>query len=157
MIASCSRLDMVTCCSMLYFTLHEATVFWYAYPWWKEKEIDSEKKRLDGLCPLTPEETALVLKALGFSSDTLIYIASGEIYGGEARMASLRAEFPKIVRKEMLLSEEELRPFRNHSTQMVALDYLVSIASDVFIPTYEGNMDKVVEGHRRFVDNKIRM
>lgn len=69
----------------------------YAYPWWKEKETDSEKKRLDGLCPLTPEETALVLKALGFTSDTLIYIASGEIYGGEARMASLRAAYPKIV------------------------------------------------------------
>ncbi|KAJ4764330.1 O-fucosyltransferase family protein [Rhynchospora pubera] len=128
----------------------ELTRMRYAYPWWKEKEIDSEKKRLDGLCPLTPEETALVLKALGFSSDTLIYIASGEIFGGEARMASLRAEFPKIVRKEMLLSEEELRPFRNHSTQMAALDYLVSIASDVFIPTYDGNMAKVVEGHRRY-------
>jgi GDP-fucose protein O-fucosyltransferase len=70
----------------------------YAYPWWKEKEIDSEKKRLDGLCPLTPEETALVLKALGFTSDTLIYIASGEIYGGDTRMTSLRAAYPRIVR-----------------------------------------------------------
>ncbi|CAD5172394.1 unnamed protein product [Musa acuminata subsp. malaccensis] len=128
----------------------ELTRMRYAYPWWKEKEIVSEKKRLDGLCPLTPEETALVLQALGFKRDTLIYIASGGIYGGERRLAALRASYPKIVRKEMLLSADELRPFQNHSTQMAALDYLVSVASDVFVPTYDGNMAKVVEGHRRY-------
>uniref|UniRef100_A0A0D9VTK5 O-fucosyltransferase family protein n=1 Tax=Leersia perrieri TaxID=77586 RepID=A0A0D9VTK5_9ORYZ len=129
----------------------ELTRMRYAYPWWKEKEIDSEKKRLEGLCPLTPGETTLVLKALGFPRDTRIYIASGEIYGGEERLAALRTEFPNIVRKEMLLSADELRPFQKHSTQMAALDYLVSIASDVFIPSNDGNMAKVVEGHRRFM------
>jgi hypothetical protein len=123
----------------------------YAYPWWKEKEIDSEKKRLEGLCPLTPGETTLVLKALGFPRDTRIYIASGEIYGGEKRLTELKTEFPNIIRKEMLLSADELRPFQKHSTQMAALDYLVSIASDVFIPSNDGNMAKVVEGHRRFM------
>lgn len=50
----------------------------------------------------------------------------------------------------MLLSQDDLRPFQNHSTQMAALDYMVSAASDVFIPSYDGNMAKVVEGHRRF-------
>lgn len=54
------------------------------------------------------------------------------------------------VRKEKLLSKAELSPFQNRSSQMAALDYLVSIASDVFIPTYYGNMAKVVEGHRRY-------
>ncbi|VAI06069.1 unnamed protein product [Triticum turgidum subsp. durum] len=129
----------------------ELTRMRYAYPWWKEKEIDSEKKRLEGLCPLTPGETTLVLKALGFPRDTRIYIASGEIYGGEKRLAALKAEFPNIVRKEMLLSEDELHLFQKHSTQMAALDYLVSVASDVFIPSNDGNMAKVVEGHRRHV------
>lgn len=128
----------------------ELTRMRYAYPWWKEKEIDSEFKRLQGLCPLTPEEITLVLKALGFTKDTLIYIASGEIYGGERRLAALRNAYPKLVRKEKLLSPDELRPFQNHSTQMAALDYMVSIASDVFIPTYDGNMARVVEGHRRY-------
>jgi hypothetical protein len=52
-------------------------------------------------------------------------------------------------RKEKLLSPDELRPFQNHSTQMAALDYMVSLASDVFIPSYDGNMARVVEGHRR--------
>nr|CAB3472125.1 unnamed protein product [Digitaria exilis] len=69
----------------------------YAYPWWKEKEIDSEAKRLQGFCPLTPEEITLVLKALGFTKDTLIYIASGEIFGGERRLAALKAAYPKLV------------------------------------------------------------
>eukprot|EP01018_Ginkgo_biloba_P037895 Gb_18665 [translate_table: standard] len=51
----------------------------------------------------------------------------------------------------MLLSPNDLKPFQNHSSQMAALDYLVSIASDVFIPTYDGNMAKLVEGHRRYL------
>nr|CAD1826641.1 unnamed protein product [Ananas comosus var. bracteatus] len=42
----------------------ELTRMRYAYPWWKEKVINSDLKRKEGLCPLTPEETALVLRAL---------------------------------------------------------------------------------------------
>ncbi|KAJ7277605.1 hypothetical protein O6H91_13G018500 [Diphasiastrum complanatum] len=129
----------------------ELTKMRYAYPWWKEKVIDSEQKRKDGLCPLTPEETALILKALGYDRSTQIYIAAGEIYNGTRRMTALHSTFSNIVRKEMLLTPEELKPLVNHSSQMAALDYLVSVASDVFIPTYDGNMAKVVEGHRRFL------
>lgn len=69
----------------------------YAYPWWKEKIINSDLKRKDGLCPLTPEETALTLRALDIDRDIQIYIAAGEIYGGEKRMASLTAAYPKVV------------------------------------------------------------
>ncbi|RCV46362.1 hypothetical protein SETIT_9G525600v2 [Setaria italica] len=123
----------------------------YAYPWWRDKEIDSQAKRSQGLCPLTPEETSLVLKALGFQKEALIYIAAGEIYGGDRRLEPLRAAFPKLVRKEMLLDSEVLRQFQNHSSQMAALDFIVSTASDVFIPTFDGNMAKLVEGHRRFL------
>ncbi|KAG8661726.1 hypothetical protein MANES_01G033200v8 [Manihot esculenta] len=126
----------------------------YAYPWWREKEIVSEERRLQGLCPLTPEETALVLQALGFDNETQIYIAAGEIYGSERRLAALRAAFPHIVRKEMLLDPVELQQFQNHSSQMAALDFMVSIASNTFIPTYDGNMAKVVEGHRRYLGFK---
>ena len=46
---------------------------------------------------MTPEEAALVLRALGFGRETQIYIAAGEIYGGERRLAQLRASFPQIV------------------------------------------------------------
>ncbi|KAL8161494.1 hypothetical protein V2J09_012983 [Rumex salicifolius] len=146
----------------------------YAFPWWREKEINSDDRRSGGLCPLTPEEASLVLQALGFDNRTHIYIASGEIYGSGRRLKALRNSFPHIVsssnyalpwiclfiiisllgkkmfmKKETLLDSNDLKNFRNHSSQMAALDFMVSVASDLFIPTYDGNMAKVVEGHRR--------
>ncbi|KAL9267030.1 Rhamnogalacturonan I rhamnosyltransferase 1-like protein [Drosera capensis] len=134
--------------------VEELTRMRYAYPWWKEKIINSDLKRKDGLCPLTPEETALTLKALDIDSNIQIYIAAGEIYGDERRMAPLAASFLKLVRKETLLNPSDLRYFQNHSSQMAALDYLVSLESDIFVPTYDGNMAKVVEGHRRYLGFK---
>ena len=90
--------------SSIYYDVHSYKTFIvlylsfrYQYPWWREKEIVSEEKRSQGLCPLTPEEAALILQALGFGKDTQIYIAAGEIYGSERRLAVLRAAFPNIV------------------------------------------------------------
>ncbi|GFZ16956.1 O-fucosyltransferase family protein [Actinidia rufa] len=132
----------------------ELTRMRYAYPWWKEKIINSDLKRKDGLCPLTPEETMLTLKALDIDRNMQIYIAAGEIYGGDRRMASLAEAYPKLVRKETLLESSDLSFFQNHSSQMAALDYLVALESDIFVPTYDGNMAKVVEGHRRYLGFK---
>nr|POE94076.1 uncharacterized protein CFP56_56145 [Quercus suber] len=119
--------------------IEETTKMRYAYPWWKEKEIDSVKKRQAGLCPLTPEETTLALRALDIDRIIQVYIAAGQIYK---------------VRKETLLDPSDLRPFQNHSNQMAAIDYYVAIESDIFVPTYGGNMAKVVEGHRRYLGFK---
>lgn len=69
----------------------------YAFPRWREKDIVSEERRLQGQCPLTPEEASLVLVALDFDRETQIYIASGEIYGSERRLDQLRVSFPLIV------------------------------------------------------------
>ncbi|KAE8682190.1 hypothetical protein F3Y22_tig00111273pilonHSYRG00193 [Hibiscus syriacus] len=66
-------------------------------------------------------------------------------------MTDLRSRYPMLLSKEKLASVEELEPFTNHSSQMEALDYIVSVESDVFIPSYSGNMAKAVEGHRRFL------
>ncbi|KAG9152046.1 hypothetical protein Leryth_023877 [Lithospermum erythrorhizon] len=137
--------DISVCCPLSNLLLHPR----YAYPWWKEKVIDSDLKRKDGLCPLTPEETALTLKALEIDQNIQVYIAAGDIYGGHRRMATLAAAYPNLVRKETLLEHADLQFFQNHSSQMAALDYLVSLESDIFVPTYDGNMAKVVEGHRR--------
>lgn len=65
--------------------------------------------------------------------------------------SSSKSERSFQVRKEMLLDPAELQQFQNHSSQMAALDFMVSIASNTFIPTYDGNMAKVVEGHRRYL------
>ncbi|XP_073015253.1 rhamnogalacturonan I rhamnosyltransferase 1-like [Primulina eburnea] len=132
----------------------ELTRMRYEYPWWKEKIIDSDLKRKDGLCPLTPEETTLTLRALDIDHNSQIYIAAGEIYGGQRRLHSLESSYPNLVRKESLLEPSDLKFFQNHSSQMAALDYLVSLQSDIFVPTYDGNMAKVVEGHRRYLGYK---
>ncbi|KAB2073164.1 hypothetical protein ES319_A07G065500v1 [Gossypium barbadense] len=76
--------------------VEELTRMRYAYPWWKEKIINSDLKRKDGLCPLTPEETALILRALDIDNSYQIYIAAGEIYCGNRRMASLASAYPKL-------------------------------------------------------------
>ncbi|CAG7864963.1 unnamed protein product [Brassica rapa] len=122
--------------------------------YWKVKDIDGKVQRLKGNCPLTPKEVGVLLKALGYAPNTPIYIAAGEIYGGESRLASLGSRFSMLMSKEKLATKEELKPFMNHSTQMAALDYIVSVESDVFIPSYSGNMARAVEGHRRYLGHR---
>lgn len=46
---------------------------------------------------MTPEETTLALRALDIDPSYQIYIAAGEIYGGERRTASLAEAYPKLV------------------------------------------------------------
>lgn len=67
---------------------------------------------------MTPEESALILQALGFDKGTPIYIAAGEIYGGERRLAQLRAAFPRTV-------SSPLAPFPLLSVYIFVLLYLV--------------------------------
>lgn len=67
--------------------------------YWKVKDIDSIEQRAKGYCPLTPKEVGIFLRALGFPRRTPIYIAAGEIYGGDSRMADLTYRFPMLMKK----------------------------------------------------------
>jgi hypothetical protein len=53
-----------------------------------------------------------MLRGMGFSNKTAIFLASGKIYRAEKNMASLLEMFPLLQTKETLASEEELAPFK---------------------------------------------
>lgn len=57
----------------------------------------SLQKRKEGRCPLEPGEVAVILRAMGYPKETQIYVASGQVYGGQNRMAPLRNMFPNLV------------------------------------------------------------
>uniref|UniRef100_A0A0E0J7L6 O-fucosyltransferase family protein n=1 Tax=Oryza nivara TaxID=4536 RepID=A0A0E0J7L6_ORYNI len=121
---------------------------------WKLKDINSTEQRSGGNCPLTPEEVGIFLRAMGYPESTWIYLAAGEIYGGDKYISKLRSYFPNLVSKEVLATKEELGKFNDHASQVAALDYIVSVESDVFIPSHSGNMARAVEGHRRFLGHR---
>ncbi|KAJ4715291.1 O-fucosyltransferase family protein [Melia azedarach] len=121
---------------------------------WKVKKINATEQRMGGFCPLTPKEVGIFLRALGYPPSTLIYIAAGEIYSGNIHLSELMTRFPNLVFKETLATKEELKAFANHASQTAALDYIISVKSDVFIPSHSGNMARAVEGHRRFLGHR---
>lgn len=122
---------------------------------WKTlHERNPDKERRNGKCPLTPEEIGLMLRALGFGNDVHIYVASGEIYGGEETLAPLKALFPNFYSKETIASKEELAAFSSFSSRMAALDFIVCDESDVFVSNNNGNMARMLAGRRRYFDHK---
>ncbi|TQD71823.1 hypothetical protein C1H46_042634 [Malus baccata] len=107
--------------------------------------------RVNGKCPLSPLEVGLMLRGMGFEKNTFIYLASGKIYNAEKSMAPLLEMFPNLQTKEMLVSEEELAPFKNYSSRMAAIDYTVCLHSEVFVTTQGGNFPHFLIGHRRYM------
>ncbi|KAK8481172.1 hypothetical protein V6N13_021543 [Hibiscus sabdariffa] len=121
--------------------------------WETLPEIDAVAEWRRGKCPLTPHELGLMLRALGFENDTCIYVASGEIYGGEETLAPLRDLFPNFYTKEML-ANEDLKPFLPYSSCLAAIDFIVCDESDVFVTNNKGNMAKILAGRRRYMGHK---
>ncbi|QCD82939.1 protein ESMERALDA 1 [Vigna unguiculata] len=107
--------------------------------------------RINGKCPLTPLEVGLMLRGMGFTKNTSIFLASGKIYNSEKTMAPLREMFPNLHTKDTLASEEELAPFKSYSSRMAAIDYTVCLHSEVFVTTQGGNFPHFLLGHRRYL------
>lgn len=121
--------------------------------WETLPELSPDEERTRGKCPLTPHEVGLMLHALGFRNDSYLYVASGEIYGGEETLRPLRELFPNFYTKEMLAGEE-LKPFLPFSSRLAAIDYIVCDESDVFVTNNNGNMAKILAGRRRYMGHK---
>ncbi|WJX42780.1 O-fucosyltransferase 13, variant 2 [Trifolium repens] len=101
--------------------------------------------RQRGKCPLTPNETALILQSLSIPPTTNIYLAAGD---GLMEIEGLTDIYTNIFTKSSLLNEEDFTSM--HGNTKAALDYYISINSDSYIATYFGNMDKMVAAMRAF-------
>ncbi|KAG2698741.1 hypothetical protein I3760_07G163200 [Carya illinoinensis] len=126
---------------------------------WQGRVLNSqftdEKLRNQGRCPLTPEEIGLLLAALGFDNNTRLYLASHKVYGGEARISTLRQLFPLMEDKKSLSSVEERTKVEGKASLLAAVDYYVSMQSDIFISASPGNMHNALVGHRAYLNMKI--
>lgn len=62
------------------------------------------------------------------------------MYGGEARISTLRKMFPLMEDKKSLASAEERAQIKGKASLLAAVDYYVSMHSDIFISASPGNM-----------------
>lgn len=125
---------------------------------WQGRVLNSqftdEELRNQGRCPLTPEEIGLLLAALGFNNGTRLYLASHKVYGGEARISTLQKLFPLVEDKKSIASAEELTKIEGKASLSAAVDYYVSMQSDIFISASPGNMHNALVGHRAYLKLK---
>ncbi|CAJ2641130.1 unnamed protein product [Trifolium pratense] len=125
---------------------------------WQGRVLNSqftdEELRTQGRCPLTPEEIGLLLTALGFNNRTRLYLASHKVYGGKARLETLSELFPFMEDKKSLVSEEKLAMVKGKASLLAAVDYYVSMHSDIFISASPGNMHNALVAHRAYMNLK---
>lgn len=69
------------------------------------------------------------------------------MYGGEARISALRQLFPYMEDKKSLASSAERAQIKGKASLSAAVDYYVSMRSDIFISASPGNM------HNAMVNN----
>ncbi|XP_042514414.1 O-fucosyltransferase 1-like isoform X2 [Macadamia integrifolia] len=116
-----------------------------------EKRLVYSERRAIGKCPLTPEEVGLILRAMEFENSTRIYLAAGELFGGERFMKPFRALFPRLE-NHSTVGPVEMTAENTRGLLGSAVDYMVCLLSDIFMPTYDGpsNFANNLMGHRLY-------
>ncbi|KAK9143629.1 hypothetical protein Syun_013029 [Stephania yunnanensis] len=74
----------------------------------EELSVDSRLRKLNGSCPLMPEEVGHLLRAMGYLPKTIIYLSGSELFGGQRVLIPLRAMFANLVDRTSLCSKQEL-------------------------------------------------
>ncbi|XP_058112459.1 O-fucosyltransferase 27 [Magnolia sinica] len=86
----------------------------------EELPVNSMNQRLNGSCPLMPEEVGILLRAYGYSSDTIIYVSGGEIFGGQRVLIPLHAMFENVVDRTSLSTARELASIYGHEECLIS-------------------------------------
>lgn len=96
-------------------------------------------------------QVGLILRAIGFDNTTTIYLAAGELFGGERFMKPFRSMFPRLENHSSVDTSGELLKNTNGLLGS-AVDYMVCLLSDIFMPTYDGpsNFANNLLGHRLY-------
>ncbi|XP_028085148.1 O-fucosyltransferase 27 [Camellia sinensis] len=81
--------------------------------------VNSAEQRLNGSCPLMPEEVGILLRAYGYSWDTIIYVSGGEIFGGQKKLIPLHGMFENVVDRTSLSTAWELSGIYGHEANLV--------------------------------------
>ncbi|KAJ8751743.1 hypothetical protein K2173_025920 [Erythroxylum novogranatense] len=112
-------------CSELFQDVH-AELIQHKRAWMIKRGIvkgklftNSMKQRLNGRCPLMPEEIGILLCAYGYSWDTIIYVSGGEVFGGQRTLIPLHAMFENVVDRTSLSAGWELSQIYGREVNLV--------------------------------------
>lgn len=96
-------------------------------------------------------QVGLILRAMGFDNSTRIYLAAGELFGGDRFMKPFRSMFAHLENHRTVDTSGELAENKNGILGS-AVDYMVCLLSDIFMPTYDGpsNFANNLMGHRLY-------
>ncbi|XP_009622551.1 O-fucosyltransferase 1 [Nicotiana tabacum] len=138
-------------CFDIFFPEEQKILKKYRQENFAEKRLVYDERRAIGKCPLTPEEVGLILRAMGFDNSTRIYLAAGELFGGERFMKPFRSMFPRLENHSTVDTTGELGK-NTRGLLGSAVDYMVCLLSDIFMPTYDGpsNFANNLLGHRLY-------
>ncbi|KAK4798833.1 hypothetical protein SAY86_031159 [Trapa natans] len=81
--------------------------------------VDSAARRLNGSCPLMPEEVGILLRAYGYSWDTIIYVSGGEVFGGQRALTPLHGMFENVVDRTFLSTSWEMNNLYGRETNLI--------------------------------------